>query len=174
MRNDWSQSSLLWWWVKVSWKRKWQPTPVFLPGESHGQRSLAGYHPWVAKRWTQLKTRHFRPGILLSFPICMSLCLGGCMVLSGMFWIQNNWNKLMTVILLSITEMVSELTLFQDMSIKPKMNISLFSFWCSMCYSIRWLNLFYQITFWNIYYNYSQSSSYKMFTIFFFTSCEQN
>ena len=27
------------------WQRKWQPTPVFLPGESHGQRSLAGYSP---------------------------------------------------------------------------------------------------------------------------------
>ena len=27
------------------WKRKWQPTPVFLSGESHGQRSLAGYSP---------------------------------------------------------------------------------------------------------------------------------
>jgi len=31
-------------WVrKISWRRKWQPTPVFLPAESHGQRSLAGY-----------------------------------------------------------------------------------------------------------------------------------
>ena len=30
-------------WVgKIPWKRAWQPTPVFLPGESHGQRSLAG------------------------------------------------------------------------------------------------------------------------------------
>ena len=28
-----------------SWRRKWQPTPVFLPGESHGQRNLAGYSP---------------------------------------------------------------------------------------------------------------------------------
>ena len=27
-------------------RRKWQPTPVLLPGESHGQRSLAGYSPW--------------------------------------------------------------------------------------------------------------------------------
>ena len=27
------------------WRRKWQPTPVFLPGESHGQRSLVGYSP---------------------------------------------------------------------------------------------------------------------------------
>ena len=28
------------------WSRKWQPTPVFLPGESHGQRSLGSYSPW--------------------------------------------------------------------------------------------------------------------------------
>ena len=28
------------------WRRKWQPTPVFLPGRSHGQRSLAGCRPW--------------------------------------------------------------------------------------------------------------------------------
>ena len=27
------------------WRREWQPTPVFLPGESHGQRSLVGYSP---------------------------------------------------------------------------------------------------------------------------------
>ena len=33
-------------WVgKTPWRRKWQPTPAFLPGESHGQRSLAGYSP---------------------------------------------------------------------------------------------------------------------------------
>ena len=30
---------------KISWRRAWQPTPVFLPGESHGQRSPAGYRP---------------------------------------------------------------------------------------------------------------------------------
>ena len=32
---------------KETWRRKWQPTPVFLPGEVHGQRSLAGYSPWA-------------------------------------------------------------------------------------------------------------------------------
>ena len=31
------------------WRRAWQPTPVFLPGESHGQRSLVGYSPWGHK-----------------------------------------------------------------------------------------------------------------------------
>ena len=34
-------------WVrKIPWRRRWQPTPVFLPGESHGQRSLVDYSPW--------------------------------------------------------------------------------------------------------------------------------
>ena len=31
---------------KIPWRRKWQPTPVFLLGESHGERGLAGYSPW--------------------------------------------------------------------------------------------------------------------------------
>ena len=34
---------------KAEWRRKWQPTPVLLPGESHGQRSLVGYSPWGYK-----------------------------------------------------------------------------------------------------------------------------
>ena len=37
-------------WVgKMPWRREWQPTPVFLPGESHGQRSLVGYSPGGCK-----------------------------------------------------------------------------------------------------------------------------
>ena len=30
----------------IPWRRKWQPTPVLLPGKLHGQRSLVGYSPW--------------------------------------------------------------------------------------------------------------------------------
>ena len=37
-------------WVrKIPWRRRWQPTPVFLPGESHGQRSLVCYSLWDHK-----------------------------------------------------------------------------------------------------------------------------
>ena len=36
-------------WVRKIWSREWQPTPVFLPGESNGQRSLASYSPWGFK-----------------------------------------------------------------------------------------------------------------------------
>ena len=34
---------------ELKWGRKWQPTPVFLPGKFHGQRSLAGYSTWGCK-----------------------------------------------------------------------------------------------------------------------------
>ena len=47
---------------KIPWRRKWQPTPVFLPREFHGQRSLAGYSPLMgyssigSQSWTRLNT----------------------------------------------------------------------------------------------------------------------
>ena len=37
------------WAGEIPWRRKWQPIPVFLPGELHGQRNLAGYNPWGHK-----------------------------------------------------------------------------------------------------------------------------
>ena len=51
------------WWTLLSlftflnWRRKWQPTPVFLPGESQGRGSLVGYHLWgrrVRHDWSDL------------------------------------------------------------------------------------------------------------------------
>jgi len=39
------------WIRKIPWRRTWQSTPVFLPGESHGQRSLGGCSPWGCKEW---------------------------------------------------------------------------------------------------------------------------
>ena len=49
-------------WVrKIPKRRKWQPTPVFLPGEFHGQRNLEGYSPWGHKvsDTTEQLTLHF-------------------------------------------------------------------------------------------------------------------
>ena len=34
---------------KIPWRRVWQLTPIFVPGEFHGQRSLVGYSPWGSK-----------------------------------------------------------------------------------------------------------------------------
>jgi len=44
VRHDWASSLSLF--TFMHWRRKWQPTPVFLPGESQGQKSLVGCHPW--------------------------------------------------------------------------------------------------------------------------------
>ena len=66
--------SLSW---EESWSRKWQPTLVFLPGESHGQRSLVGYSPWGHKepnmtellnsnnKYAYLRLLIFLPAILI-------------------------------------------------------------------------------------------------------------
>ena len=47
-------------WVgKIPWRRKWQPIPVFLPGESHGRRSLVGYSPRGRKESDTTEHLHF-------------------------------------------------------------------------------------------------------------------
>ena len=55
-------------WVrKITWRRKWQPTPVSLPGKSHGQRSLAVYSPRGCKsqtrfsNWTTTREKTVKP-----------------------------------------------------------------------------------------------------------------
>ena len=47
-------------WVgKILWRRKWQPTPVLLPGKSLGRRSLVGYSPWGGKELDTTERLHF-------------------------------------------------------------------------------------------------------------------
>ena len=79
-------------WVgKIPWRRKWQATPVFLPGESHGQRSLEGWSPWGGKesdRTEHARTWHLwlqyhmlwagEPGGQGSCPFRLNLALSGC------------------------------------------------------------------------------------------------
>src|SRR5574341_973499 len=44
----------------MHWRRKWQPTPLFLPGESHGQRSLVGCSPWGCTESDRTERLYFR------------------------------------------------------------------------------------------------------------------
>ena len=47
-------------WVgKIPWRRKWQSTPILLPGKSHGQRSLVGYSPRGRKELDMTERLHF-------------------------------------------------------------------------------------------------------------------
>ena len=55
---------------KIPWRWKWQPTPIFLPGESHGRRILVGYSPQGHKESDTTEQLHFNAGI----PFYQSLC----------------------------------------------------------------------------------------------------
>ena len=47
------------------WNRKWQPTPVILPGQSHGQRNWVGYSPWCCKESETTEHTHTHTHILI-------------------------------------------------------------------------------------------------------------
>ena len=52
-------------WVgKIPWRRAWEPTPVFMPEECHGQRSLVGYSPWGRKELDSTRSNLARMRIL--------------------------------------------------------------------------------------------------------------
>ena len=56
-------------WVrKIPWRRKWQSTPVFLPGRSHGQRSLVGYSPRGHKESNTTERLHIHIQYYIGFP----------------------------------------------------------------------------------------------------------
>ena len=57
MWETWVQS--LGWEDLLEKEMKWQPTPVFLPGKSHGQRNLVGYSPWGRKESDMTARLHF-------------------------------------------------------------------------------------------------------------------
>ena len=73
-------------WVrKIPWKRDWQPTPVFLPGESHGQRSLAGYSPWDLKELDTTEHVGLKHGDTASFNTVSAIYLAASIRLSKMY-----------------------------------------------------------------------------------------
>ena len=70
VRCDWVTSLSLF--TFTHWRRKWQPTPVFLPGESLRQRSLVGYSPWGHKESDTTEGR------TLSFSLWVCFCFFFC------------------------------------------------------------------------------------------------
>ena len=80
-------------WVgKIPWRRAWQPTPVFLPGESHGQRSLVGYSPWgykesVTSKHSTVQCVYVYP----QFPILSLFTLVKAMVFPVVMYECENW-----------------------------------------------------------------------------------
>ena len=62
------------WLGKIPWRKEWQPTPVFLLGKSHGQRSLGGYSPWGLKESDMTEHRHTHTHIHTLIHMCQTLC----------------------------------------------------------------------------------------------------
>ena len=69
-------------WVgKIPWRRVLQPTPVFLPGKSHGQRSLAGCSPWSHKgseatEWLNMHSHSHKSALATQFGVSVTFSLG--------------------------------------------------------------------------------------------------
>ena len=72
VRHDWATSLSLF--TFMHWRRKWQPTPVFLPGESQGRGAWWAAVYGVAQSWTQL----IRLSSSSSIPLCICLCVCVC------------------------------------------------------------------------------------------------
>ena len=80
--HDWATSLSLFTFMR--WRRKWPPTPVFLPGESQGPGSLVGCRLWVAQSWTRLK---WCSSSSRSFDWkCHGICTWGAFHLQGLLW----------------------------------------------------------------------------------------
>ena len=82
-------------WVrKIPWRRKWQPTPVLLPGESHGQRGLVDYSPWDHKESDMTERLHFTSlyqtdlAVSLYFLICRIWLRYHCRYLRKMLGVE--------------------------------------------------------------------------------------
>ena len=79
---------------------EWQPTPTFLPGEFHGQRSLAGYNPWVCKESDTLSDWHFHflsenPDGNSSWDMC-TINLHGSHYITVITYKQMKWQEIST------------------------------------------------------------------------------
>ena len=88
-------------WVgKIPWRREWQPVPVFLPGKSHGQRSLVGHSLWDhkesdmtehARMQNVVRRAHDLCGILAPDPWPQSIYVKTSMKPKSRDMLQNSW-----------------------------------------------------------------------------------
>ena len=112
-------------WVgKMPWRRKWQPTPVFLPGKSHRQRSLVGIVHGVSMSWTWLSTQH-----KTHLTCITSFCTNGTMkIFSSRSELFLKYFKNLKTIGVMRPGSVTKLSLYQEALFRG-LGISNFWFW---------------------------------------------
>ena len=63
LHGTWTGDSFFIWYYTCFWRRQWHPTPVLLPGKSHGRRSLVGCSPWGRKELDTTEWLHFHSSL---------------------------------------------------------------------------------------------------------------
>ena len=113
-------------WVgKIPWRRKWQPTPVFLPGESHGQRSLAGYSPQGCKELDTTAQLHFT-SLHCSLPVPYQL-----VQYVSRIWEASRWMKEAKGIIPRIMEILSSMVFFFFLNMSSLFICNIYLFGCA-------------------------------------------
>ena len=78
--------------LAIFWRRKWPPTPVFLPRESHGQRNLAGYGPWGHKELDMTEWLTTATAAAVFYGICLGSWMGVSLILYWINPLRSSWN----------------------------------------------------------------------------------
>ena len=113
---------------KIPWRRAWQPTPVFLPEESHGQKNLAGYSPWGPKE-TRLRDCIYMCLYTHTHTICvyarlsklhMYICMLSFSCVCVYIYICNGSYKKNEIMPFTATRMQLEIIILSEVSQKEK------------------------------------------------------
>ena len=82
---------------KIPWRRKWEPTPVFLPGKSHGQRTLAGYSPWCCQESDRTEQVSMAQYMLVNKSSFLNIGL-------GLLKVQETWSVILPLPQITVNE----------------------------------------------------------------------
>ena len=83
------------WIRKIPWRRKWQPTPVFLPGKFHGQKNLVGYSPWGCRELDTTEHTHKerRKTVWTQMQVCMCVCVCVYVCVGGQIFLLDSFSS---------------------------------------------------------------------------------
>ena len=159
VRHNWVTSLSLF--IFMHWRRTWQPTPVFLPGESHGQRSLVGCSPWgrtesdtTEATWQQQQQNIFRVCCCSVSKSCLTLCDPMNCSMPGIPVLHYTLNLLGLMLFESVMPS-NHLVLYRPLLLLPSNFPSIRVFSSESAVGIRWPE------YWSFSFSISPSSEYS-------------
>ena len=134
-------------WVrKISWRRKWQPTPLLLPGKSHGQRNPVGYSPWGRKELVTTEQVHF--SVYSCHLFLISSASLRSMPFISFLVTYLAWNVPLVSLIFLKRSLVFTILLFSSISLHWSLRKAFFSFLAILWNSaFKWLYLLFSFAF---------------------------